>query len=80
MKNKIQQENYVPEVNNMDPLITTDILMTTNMLIKALHTCRRSIQNYRDSGKLTFYKVGGKILYRMSDVNKMLDKHKLQSF
>jgi hypothetical protein len=80
MKNKIQQENYVPEVNNMDPLITTDILMTTNMLIKALHTCRRSIQNYRDSGKLTFYKVGGKILYRMSDVNKMLDKHKIQSF
>ena len=80
MKNKIQQDNFVQGVNNMDPLITTDILMTTNMLIKALHTCRRSIQNYRDSGKLTFYKVGGKILYRMSDVNKMLDKHKIQSF
>jgi hypothetical protein len=76
MQNKkiLHQENYVPEVNNMDPLMTTD------MLIKALHTCRRSIQNYRDSGKLTFYKVGGKILYRMSDVNKMLDKHKIQSF
>ena len=63
-----------------DPILTTDMLMTTDMLIKLLHTCRRSIQNYRDSGKLTFYKVGGKILYRMSDVNKMLDKHKIQSF
>ena len=77
----LQQENYAQEANNLDPIYyNTDQLMTTDMLIKALHTCRRSIQNYRDSGKLTFYKVGGKILYRMSDVYKMLDKHKIQSF
>jgi preprotein translocase subunit Sec63 len=59
---------------------SNDLILTTDMLIKVLHSSRRSIQNFRDSGKLTFYKVGGKILYRMSDVNKMLDKHKIKSF
>jgi hypothetical protein len=71
MKNKIQQENYVPEVNNMDSIITT------NQLMKVLSICRRSAQNLRDSGKLTFYKVGGKIYYRLSDINKMLDNHSI---
>ena len=74
MKNKIQQENYVPEVNNMDSIITT------NQLMKVLSICRRSAQNLRDSGKLTFYKVGGKIYYRLSDINKMLDNHSIKSF
>ena len=74
MKNKIQQENYVPEVNNMDSIITT------NQLMKVLSICRRSDQNLRDSGKLTFYKVGGKIYYRLSDINKMLDNHSIKPF
>ena len=76
MQNKkiLHQENYVPEVNNMDSIITT------NQLMKVLSICRRTAQNLRDSGKLTFYKVGGKILYRHSDVMRLLDNHKIQSF
>lgn len=70
----LQQENYVPEVNNMDSIITT------NQLMKVLSICRRSAQNLRDSGKLTFYKVGGKIYYRLSDINKMLDNHSIKPF
>jgi len=76
MQNKkiLHQENYVPEVNNMDPIITTDQLM------KVLSICRRTAQNLRNSGKLTFYKVGGKIFYRLSDINKMLDNHSIKPF
>lgn len=72
--NFLQQENYAPEANNLDPIYNTDQLM------KVLNICRRTAQNLRDSGRLTFYKVGGKILYRHSDVIQLLDKHKIQSF
>ena len=74
MENKIQQDNLVQGVYNSDPIYTTDQLM------KVLSICRRTAQNFRDSGKLTFYKVGGKILYRHSDVMRLLDNHKIQSF
>lgn len=74
MENKIQQDNFVQGVNNSDPIYTTDQLM------KVLSICRRTAQNLRDSGKLTFYKVGGKMLYRHSDIIRLLDNHKIQSF
>ena len=69
----LHQENYAPEANNLDLIYTTDELM------KVLSICRRSAQNLRDSGKLTFYRVGGKILYRHSDVIRLLENHKIQS-
>ena len=34
---------------------------------------RRSLQQYRDSGLLAFTRLGGKILYRSSDIEKLLD-------
>ncbi len=74
MENKIQQDNFVQGVNNSDPIYTTDQLM------KVLSICRRTAQNLRDSGKLTFYKVGGKMLYRHSDIIRLLDNHKIQLF
>ena len=70
----LQEENYASKANNLDPIYNTDQLM------KVLNICRRTAQNLRDSGKLTFYKVGGKILYRHSDVMRLLDNHKIQSF
>ena len=70
----LQQENYAPEANNLDPIYNTDQLM------KVLNICRRTAQNLRDSGKITFYKVGGKILYLHSDVLKLLNNHKIDSY
>ena len=70
----LQQENYAQEANTLDPIISTDQLM------KVLSICRRTAQKLRNSGKLTFYKVGGKIFYRLSDINKMLDNHSIKPF
>lgn len=36
----------------------------------------RTLQNYRDSGKLGFSQVEGKIFYRNEEVQKLLDKSK----
>ena len=38
-----------------------------------LKVSRRSLQQYRDSGLLAFTRLGGKILYRSSDIEKLLD-------
>lgn len=74
MKLKFEEDNYVQKINEIDPFYNTDTLM------KMLSICRRTAQNLRDSGKLTFYKVGGKVLYRHSDVIELLNNHKIQSY
>ena len=40
-----------------------------------LRPSTRTLQEYRNSGTLPFYKIGGKILYKQSDIQAMLEKH-----
>ncbi|MDK7764285.1 helix-turn-helix domain-containing protein, partial [Prevotella bivia] len=35
----------------------------------------RTLQEYRNAGILPFYKIGGKILYKQSDIQTMLERH-----
>lgn len=46
---------------------------TDRELAEKLKVSRRSLQQYRDSGLLAFTRLGGKILYRSSDIEKLLD-------
>ena len=46
---------------------------TDRELAEKLKVSRRSLQHYRDSGLLAFTRLGGKILYRSSDIEKLLD-------
>ena len=46
---------------------------STVELAEKLKVSRRSLQQYRDSGLLAFTRLGGKILYRSSDIEKLLD-------
>ena len=40
-----------------------------------LYISRRTLQDYRDKGKIAFYKLEGKILYKLSDIEKMLEQN-----
>jgi len=42
-------------------------------LSKKLKLSRRSLQDYRDEGRIPYIKLGGKILYRSSDIEKLLE-------
>ncbi len=52
-----------------DPILDTEGVMTL------LKVSRRSLQNWRDQGIIEFSAVNGKFYYRVSAINKMLDKH-----
>jgi excisionase family DNA binding protein len=44
----------------------------------ALHVSRRTMQAYRTQGILPYYKLGGKVLYRESDIEKLLQENYLK--
>jgi len=46
--------------------------LTDRELSRLLKISRRSLQNYRTEGKIPFYRVGGKTLYRESDIEDFL--------
>ena len=41
---------------------------------------KRTAQNWRDEGKISFSQVGNKIYYRLSDVEEVLQKNYVKAF
>jgi hypothetical protein len=62
-----QLKNKAPQQD--DPILTTEQVMNY------LSVSRRSLQNWRDNGLIEYSAVNGKFYYRVSAINKMLDRH-----
>ena len=52
-----------------------DRYLNNNQVCEMLHISQRTLQDYRDKGRISFYKLEGKILYKYSDIEKMLDSN-----
>ena len=59
-------EQRTPHLNGEKFLTNTDVC-------KFLHLSQRTLQDYRDNGKIGYIQISGKILYRESDIIKLLE-------
>ncbi|NDV68290.1 helix-turn-helix domain-containing protein [Dysgonomonas sp. 25] len=56
------------------PTLNGESFYTDEELSEKLKISRRSLQDYRNEGRIPYIKLGGKILYRSSDIEKMLEE------
>ena len=56
------------------PTLNGESFYTDEALSKKLKISRRSLQDYRNEGRIPYVKLGGKILYRSSDIEKLLEE------
>lgn len=59
---------------NYRPLLNGERYLTDAEVSEELKISRRTLQDYRTDGKIPYVHLGGKILYRESDIQKMLEK------
>ena len=57
------------------PMLGGEVYLTGEEVCSQLRLSTRTLQEYRNLGILPFYKIGGKILYRQSDIQAMLERH-----
>lgn len=55
------------------PTLGGESFYTDKELSKRLKLSRRSLQDYRNEGRIPYIQLGGKILYRSSDIEKLLE-------
>jgi len=55
------------------PALNGESFYTDEELSKKLKLSRRSLQDYRNEGRIPHIKLSGKILYRSSDIEKLLE-------
>ncbi len=57
-----------------------EYLLTDKEVSEKLKISRRTLQDYRDQGKIAYVHLGGKILYKESDIEAMLESHYFEAW
>ena len=65
---------------NCRPLLNGERFLTDKELSARLKVSRRTLQDYRNEGRLPYILLGGKVLYRESDIKKILEEGYREAF
>ena len=57
------------------PLFGGEIYLTRREVCERLFISPRTLQDYRDKGIIPYTQIAGKILYRLSDINRLLQEN-----
>lgn len=60
-------------LTNRTPHLRGEKYLTNNDISKLLNVSIRSLQDWRDNGTIGYIQISGKILYRQSDILKLLE-------
>ena len=62
------------------PVLNGERYITDRELAEQLKLTRRTLAEYRINGKLPYYKIGGKLLYKEKDILALLEKNRMEAF
>lgn len=55
------------------PPLNGEVYMDHEEVCKILHISRRTLQQYRDDGLISFIQLPGKVIYKESDIMRVLE-------
>ena len=64
---KLQLDNSKKNLN--------DLVIDNDEFLKRMKISRRTAQAWRDEGKISFSQIGGKIYYKLSDLDDLLNRN-----
>ncbi|MBD3906126.1 helix-turn-helix domain-containing protein [Flavobacterium sp. F-328] len=62
-------------LKNYRPVMNGEIYLSGEDLCRLLHISKRTLQQYRDDNILPFIQIGGKIIYKESDILTILEQN-----
>jgi len=71
-------EQFIEEKKKIQPLNET--WLNIDETCRFLKVSKRTLQTYRDNGKLSFSQIGGKIYFKASDIEDHLKKNYFKAF
>lgn len=62
-------------LKNYRPVMNGEIYLSGEDVCKLLHISKRTLQQYRDDNILPYIQIGGKIIYKGSDILTILEQN-----
>lgn len=81
-----QFENYIEQMEKMEKLMqklsqeTGKKVLTNPEFMKYMDVSARTLQNWRDEGRISFSQIGSKLYYTMDDIFEFLGKYRKEQF
>lgn len=60
---------------NNSSALNRERFLTNNDVANILHVSLRTLQDWRDTGKIAYIQISGKVLYKESDINRLLEEN-----
>lgn len=71
-----QLRNRIEEIlKNYRPVMNGEIYLSGEEVCKLLHISKRTLQQYRDDQILSYIQIGGKLIYKESDILTVLERN-----
>ena len=71
-----QLRNRIESIlKNYRPVMNGEIYLSSEDVCKLLHISKRTLQQYRDDSILPYIQIGGKIIYKESDILTILEQN-----
>lgn len=71
-----QLRNRIEDIlKNYRPIMNGEIYMSGEDVCWLLHISKRTLQQYRDDNVLPFIQIGGKVIYKESDILMTLERN-----
>ncbi|RAV28787.1 helix-turn-helix domain-containing protein [Sinomicrobium soli] len=72
----LQLRNRIEEIlKNYRPVMNGEIYLSGEDVCKLLHISRRTLQQYRDDQILPYIQIGGKIIFKQTDLLRILEQN-----
>ena len=72
----IQLRNRIESIlKNYRPVMNGEIYLSGEDVCKLLHISKRTLQQYRDDNILPYIQIGGKIIYKETDLMTILEQN-----
>ncbi len=62
-------------LKNYRPVMNGEIYLSGEEVCEMLHISKRTLQQYRDDSLLPYIRIGGKIIYKESDILSILEEN-----
>ena len=67
-------------VKHYKPHLNGERFLSNHEVSKKLNVSLRTLQEWRNTGLISFIQIKGKIIYRQSDIDKLLQKHYFEKY
>jgi predicted site-specific integrase-resolvase len=66
------------KINTTKTMLIPGFVYNSEQVCELFNICKKTLQNFRDRGQISYVKIGRKVIYSFEDLNDLLNKNRVE--